>query len=118
MLSHFRQFLSQIRVSKHKHFQMVIHSKLADTKSKLIDESDVSLKKPDAEELHATTEATRLALEKITSAKVKITWRRFISSTHQIRLDRRCPTRSPCREDGRAAVHPLHAKSAVGPGRR
>uniref|UniRef100_A0A915EK08 SKI-interacting protein SKIP SNW domain-containing protein n=1 Tax=Ditylenchus dipsaci TaxID=166011 RepID=A0A915EK08_9BILA len=48
----------------------IIHSRLNDTKSKLIDEQDEAFHKPDEEEIERTTEATRLALEKITNAKV------------------------------------------------
>ncbi|KAI1707361.1 SKIP/SNW domain-containing protein [Ditylenchus destructor] len=48
----------------------IVHSRLSDLKSKVIDESDEAIQKPDDEEIRQTTEATRLALEKITTAKV------------------------------------------------
>lgn len=41
-------------------------------KAKVIDETDGSFLKPNQEEIEETTEATRLALEKITSDKVNI----------------------------------------------
>jgi len=39
-------------------------------KSKHIDDEDESFKKPTDDEIHETTETTRAALEKITTAKV------------------------------------------------
>lgn len=41
-----------------------------DTKAKIIDENDDSFRKPEQEEIDDVVEATRSALEKITSAKV------------------------------------------------
>uniref|UniRef100_A0A7E4ZQD9 SKIP_SNW domain-containing protein n=1 Tax=Panagrellus redivivus TaxID=6233 RepID=A0A7E4ZQD9_PANRE len=48
----------------------IVHSRLADTKSKVIDETDETLQKPNEDEVRETTEATRLALEKIVKGKV------------------------------------------------
>ncbi|MFH4974650.1 hypothetical protein AB6A40_001359 [Gnathostoma spinigerum] len=48
----------------------IVYSRLADMKSKLIDEEDESFQLPDEEKIQDTTEATRLALEKITASKV------------------------------------------------
>jgi len=48
----------------------VVHSRLADMKAKVINEDDESLQRADDEEIEKTTEMTRQALEKITSAKV------------------------------------------------
>jgi hypothetical protein len=48
----------------------IVHSRLTDMKSKIIDEDDESFHKPTEEEVNETTEATRQALEKITTAKV------------------------------------------------
>lgn len=41
-------------------------------KPKLLDEEDESFQRPDEETIAEQTEATRLALEKITSTKVRI----------------------------------------------
>lgn len=43
-------------------------------KAKIIDEEDESFQKPDDDTIRETTEATRLALEKITTAKVMISF--------------------------------------------
>lgn len=48
----------------------IVHSKISDMKSKLIDEKDESFFKPTSEELDETTEETRKILEKIISSKV------------------------------------------------
>uniref|UniRef100_A0A914HGJ0 SKI-interacting protein SKIP SNW domain-containing protein n=1 Tax=Globodera rostochiensis TaxID=31243 RepID=A0A914HGJ0_GLORO len=48
----------------------VVHSRLSDMKAKIIDEEDDSFQKPTDDEILETTEATRMALEKITTAKI------------------------------------------------
>ncbi|KHN80171.1 Uncharacterized protein T27F2.1 [Toxocara canis] len=48
----------------------IIYSRLSDMKSKVIDEEDDSFQRPDEETIAEKTEATRLALEKITASKV------------------------------------------------
>lgn len=48
----------------------IVHSRLMDTKAKIIDENDDSFRKPEQEEIDDVVEATRSALEKITSAKI------------------------------------------------
>ncbi|KAL3083353.1 hypothetical protein niasHS_011155 [Heterodera schachtii] len=48
----------------------IVHSRLSDMKSKIIDEEDESFHKPTEDEVEQTTEATRMALEKITTAKI------------------------------------------------
>lgn len=47
-----------------------MHSRLADMKQKFIDEDDETFHRPDDDEIQATTEVTKQALEKITNAKV------------------------------------------------
>lgn len=54
-----------------QHKDKIVYSRLGDMKSKIIDEDDETFHKPDDEEIEKTTEETRAALEKITSAKVK-----------------------------------------------
>ncbi|GMT09499.1 hypothetical protein PFISCL1PPCAC_796 [Pristionchus fissidentatus] len=49
----------------------IVYSKLADMKAKIIDEDDESFQRPDEEQVRDITEATRLALEKITRGKVE-----------------------------------------------
>ncbi|VIO99461.1 Hypothetical 60.2 kDa protein T27F2.1 in chromosome V, putative [Brugia malayi] len=48
----------------------IIYTRLADMKPKMLEEEDESFQKPDEETIAQQTEATRLALEKITSTKV------------------------------------------------
>ncbi|KAF7639786.1 SKIP_SNW domain-containing protein [Meloidogyne graminicola] len=48
----------------------IVHSRLSDMKSKIIDDEDETFKKPTEDEINETTEATRVALEKITTAKI------------------------------------------------
>ena len=57
-------FNSQNIISK------IVHSRLLDMKSKIIDDTDESFHKPSDDEIREVTEATRQALEKITTAKV------------------------------------------------
>uniref|UniRef100_A0A0N5ANQ3 SKIP_SNW domain-containing protein n=1 Tax=Syphacia muris TaxID=451379 RepID=A0A0N5ANQ3_9BILA len=55
---------------KLRHDAVIIYSRLSDMKPKIIDEEDESFQKPDDETIAATTEATRMALEKITASKI------------------------------------------------
>ncbi|VDK51277.1 unnamed protein product [Anisakis simplex] len=48
----------------------IVYSRLSDMKSKIVDEEDESFQRPDEESIAEKTEATRLALEKITASKV------------------------------------------------
>jgi SNW domain-containing protein 1 len=48
----------------------IVHTRLADTKSKMIDDEDPELQKPDEDAIRETTEATKAALEKIVNSKV------------------------------------------------
>ncbi|GMR57303.1 hypothetical protein PMAYCL1PPCAC_27498 [Pristionchus mayeri] len=49
----------------------IVYSKLADMKAKIIDEDDETFHRPDDETVRDITEATRMALEKITRSKVE-----------------------------------------------
>jgi hypothetical protein len=48
----------------------IVFTKLADTKGSVIDEDDETIHRPDDETVASITEATRAALEMITSSKV------------------------------------------------
>ena len=48
----------------------IVHTRLSDMKAKIIDDTDETFHKPTEEEIAETTETTRLALEKITTAKI------------------------------------------------
>jgi SNW domain-containing protein 1 len=50
----------------------VVYTKLSDMKEKPFREDDEDLRRPDADEINALTERTRLALEKITHSKVSV----------------------------------------------
>lgn len=54
----------------HESKLQIIYTRLADMKPKMLEEEDESFQKPDEETIAQQTEATRLALEKITSTKV------------------------------------------------
>ena len=49
----------------------IVYSKLSDMKGKVIDEDDETFHKPDEEAIRDVTEATRMALERITKSKVE-----------------------------------------------
>lgn len=58
-------------VVRHGHASdKIIYSRLSDMKAKVIDEEDESFQRPDDEVIADKTEATRMALEKITASKV------------------------------------------------
>uniref|UniRef100_A0A914QUP6 Uncharacterized protein n=1 Tax=Panagrolaimus davidi TaxID=227884 RepID=A0A914QUP6_9BILA len=48
----------------------IVHTCLADTKLKMIDDEDPELQKPDEDAIRKTIEATKAALEKIVNSKV------------------------------------------------
>ena len=48
----------------------IVHTRLSDTKSKMIDDEDPELQKPDEDAIRETTEATKAALEKLVNSKV------------------------------------------------
>lgn len=86
-------------------------------KQKLIDETDESFHKPTDEEISETTEATRLALEKITTAKVHNRVKMEFFFFFQF-SDCRGIARPTCQENGASPIHSLHSQSAVGNGCR
>ena len=75
-------------------------------KSKHIDDEDESFKKPTDEEIQETTETTRAAIEKITTAKVLFS---LMNLNFLFSLGRSSITRSTCKKDSASTIYSLYS---------